>query len=405
MEKGFLIVLFLGCLILPASPAGANILFLIFGGGIIIEAGIRKTFPPKKDWLKLLVLPSFFFLWMLIGMIFSSYKKEALNLVEIAIPYMLLSLAYISASSSLKERALKVIPSGLISGVVVSLLYLLVLTVIRFYKVEDDSFLTIFSHEFTYYKFIEPISTHPTYYAVWILIANYFVFTSKILKTPIKMILLTLFFIGLFFTMSRVALFLYALQIFAIFFYLSKKGKIIYGVGVLGFLLIGIYLYNYQLRNFYVLQRLSIELAWDTNPDNTESEINNRVADDSRIARWSAIWESIKEKPVLGYGVGSERAVLDKAYKDHGLEISVDRKYNSHNQYLFYLVEQGMVGLFLVLSFFGTNIAMAFKRRDFFLISFILGIMMVFVFENYMYRSMGYLTIAMLLTFMRKSGK
>src|SRR5690554_3958526 len=215
MEKGFLIVLFLGCLILPASPAGANILFLIFGGGIIIEAGIRKTFPPKKDWLKLLVLPSFFFLWMLIGMIFSSYKKEALNLVEIAIPYMLLSLAYISASSSLKERALKVIPSGLISGVVVSLLYLLVLTVIRFYKVEDDSFLTIFSHEFTYYKFIEPISTHPTYYAVWILIANYFVFTSKILKTPIKMILLTLFFIGLFFTMSRVALFLYALQIFA----------------------------------------------------------------------------------------------------------------------------------------------------------------------------------------------
>lgn len=402
MEKGFLFILFLGCLILPASPAGANILFIIFGGGIIIEAGIRKSFPSKKDWLKLLALPSFFFLWMVIGTLFSSYKKEALNLVEIAIPYMLLSVAYISATNSLKEKALKVISSGLIYGVVGSLLYLFIVTLVRFYKVGDESFLTIFSHEFTYYKFIEPISTHPTYYAVWILVANYFVFTSKVLKTPIKVTLLTLFFIGLFFTMSRVGLFLYGLQIITIFFYLSKRGKIMYGLGVMVFLLIGIYLYNYQLRNFYVLQRLSIELAWDTNAENTQSEINNRVADDSRIARWSAIWESIKEKPVFGYGVGSERVVLDQAYKEHGLEISLDRKYNTHNQYLFYLVEQGCVGLVLLLFFFGTNIVTAFKRRDFFIISFILGIMMVFIFENYMYRSMGYLTIALFLTFMRK---
>lgn len=402
MEKGFLIILFLGCLILPASPAAANILFLIFGGGIIIESGIRKNFPPKKDWLKLLVLPSFFFLWMVIGTLFSSYKEDALNLVEIAIPYILLSVAYISATNSLKEKALKVISSGLISGVVGSVLYLLILTLIRFYKVGDESLLTIFSHEFTYYNFIEPISTHPTYYTVFILVANYFVFTSKDIKTPIKVMLLALFFIGLFFTMSRVGLFLYGLQIIVIFFYLSKRGKIIYGLGVMAFLLIGIYLYNYQLRNFYVLQRLSIELAWDTNADNTQSKINNRVADDSRIARWSAIWEYIKEKPVLGYGVGSESAVLQQAYNDQGLQISSERNYNTHNQYLFYLIEQGFIGLFLLLFYFGTNIFTAFKRRDFFIISFIVGIMMVFIFENYMYRSMGYLTIALFLTFMRK---
>ena len=405
MEKGLLIILFLGCLILPASPAVANIFLLIFGGGVIINAGIRRTITFKKDWLQLFILPSFFFFWMLIGALFSPYKKEAFGLVEIAIPYLLLSLAYIVASKPLKEKALRIIPSGLIAGVVVSLSYLFISIFVKFYKVGDDSILTLFSHEYTYYSFISPISTHPTYFTIWILIANYFVFTSKTFKVPIKILLLTFFFAGLFFTMSRVGLFLYGLQIIAIFFYLSKKGKIIYGVGMVTFLLIGIYLYNYQLRNFYVLQRLSIELAWDTNPENKESEVNNRVADDSRIARWTSIWEYIKEKPVLGYGVGSERSTLDRAYKDHSLEISLERKYNTHNQYLFYLVEQGAVGLILLLSYFGINIVTAFKRKDFFLISFIIGVMMVFIFENYMYRSMGYLTIALLLTFMRKPEK
>ncbi len=405
MEKGFLIILFLGCLILPVSPAGANILFLVFGGGIVMESSVRRNFPRTKDWLQLLVLPSFFFIWMLIGALFSPYKKGAFNLVEIAIPYLVLSLAYIFSSESLRGKAKIFISSGLIAGVAGSLLYLLVRLAISFYNSGEESFLRIFSFQFTYYNFTNPIKTHPTYYTIWILLANYLVFNSKSLKVYIKGLLLLLFFVGLLLTMSRVGLFLYALQILAVFFYLSKKWKIIYGVGMVGFLLIGIYAYNYQLRNFYVLQRLSIELAWDTNPENMGSEINNRAADDSRIARWTAIWEVIEEKPILGYGVGSERTVLDKTYEDHGLYISLKRKYNTHNQYLFYLLEQGFVGLFLLLFYFCINLIIAIKRRDFFIISFLVGIMMVFIFENYMYRSMGYLTMALLLTFMRKPLK
>jgi len=155
----------------------------------------------------------------------------------------------------------------------------------------------------------------------------------------------------------------------------------------------------------YLIQRLSIELAWDTNPENTESEINNRVADDSRAARWLAIWETIKKKPISGYGVGSERTILDKTYSTNDLNISLERKYNTHNQYLFYMLEQGIIGLFLFLSYFFINLVLAIKRKDFFVFSFIVGIMIVFMFENYLYRSMGYLTVALLLTFMRTTSE
>lgn len=405
MEKAFLILLFLACLLLPVSPAIANIILLVFGGGIVIEAVIRRKFPPKKDWLQLLVLPSFFFLWMLVGTLFSPFKKEGFNLVEISIPFMVLSLAYILASDSIKEKARDVISSGIIAGVAGSLVYLLVFLCVTFYNSTEESFIGIFSHRFSNFNFTNPIHTHPSYYSIWILSANYFVYNSKKLKASLKWILLLLFFIGLVFTMSRVAIILYAFQIIAVFFFLSRRGKIIYGLGFITVLLFGIYLYKYQLRNVYILQRLSLELAWDANPDNFGSVINNRAADDSRTARWSAILETAMERPLLGYGVGSERAILDRTYAANNLEISLERKYNSHNQYLFYLIEQGIVGFFLFLSFFGINALTAIKRKDFFVLSYIIAIMTVFLFENYMYRSMGYLTLAVFLTFMRKSQK
>jgi len=405
MEKTFLVLLFLACLLLPVSPAIANIILLVFGGGIVIETIIKKNFPPRKTWLQLLVLPSFFFLWMLIGTLLSPFKKEGFNLVEIAIPFMVLSLAYIFASVSIKEKARDVISFGIMAGVAGSLVYLIISLGVNFSNSSENSILGIFSHRFSNFNFTNPIHTHPSYYSIWILAANYFVYNSKKIKASLKWILLLLFLVGLVFTMSRVGIFLYLLQIIGVFFYLSKKGKIIYGVGFIAILIVGVYLYNYQLKNVYFLQRLSLELAWDANPENSGSVINNRAADDSRTARWLAILDTVKEKPLLGYGVGSERAVLDKTYAENGLEISLERKYNTHNQYLFYLLEQGVIGLLLFLSFFFVSLSRAVKSKDLFTMSFIIGIMVVFFFENYMYRSMGYLTIALFLTFMKKSQK
>lgn len=403
MEKIFLGILFLACLLLPVSPAISNILMLLFGGGIVILNSSKRNFPSKRNWLKIFILPSFFFIWMLIATLFSPFKREAFHLVEITIPFMVLSLGYIFSSDFIKDKAKGYASTGITFGVIGSLFFLFISFIFNFYNSDEVSLLRIFSHQYTYFNFTNPIKSHPTYYSIWVLLANFFVFNSKRLNVFMKGILLTLFFVGLVFTLSRVGLFLYVLQIISVFFYISKKWKIIYGMGMLGFLLIGIYLYKYQLSNFYLLQRLSIELAWDSNSENTGTEVNNRVPDDSRIARWSAIWETIKAKPILGYGAGSERAILDETYANHGLQISLERKYNTHNQYLFYLLEQGFMGLSLLLSYLWIIFATALKRRDMLTISFIIGIIAVFVFENYIYRSMGYLTIALFLTFMRSS--
>lgn len=404
MKKVFLILALLGSVLLPFSPAIANIIFLTFAGGIVIENSLKGKFPSKKDWKKLLILPSFFFLWALIGSLFSSYSTEGFHIVKKFIPFMVFSLAYLFASDSLKKKTPAYISSGFIIGITGSILFLLLKLVMNFNQSEEN-LMRIFSHQFTYFNFTNPLKTHPTYFSVWILLANFFVFNSKKLKPYIKSILFGIFFTGMIFTMSRVGLFLYVLQILAVFFYLSKKWKKIYLSGAVLCLVLSVYLYKYQLSNFYLLQRFSIELAWDTDAENTGSEINNRVADDSRTARWSAIWQTIQEKPLLGYGVGSEKNILEKTYAEHDLEVSLKRMYNTHNQYLFYILENGFLGLILFLSYFIINIILALKQRDLLVFSFIIGILMIFIFENYMYRSMGFLTMALFLSFMRTSKR
>ncbi len=404
MERILLVILFGACVLLPVSPAIANIFLLVFGGGIVIKSCVEKKFPTKREWASLLILPSFFFLCALSAAFFS-LSKESFRMVEKFIPFMVLSLAYIFAAKSIKTKAPSYISNGIVFGVMGSILYLLVLMVIRFVNADEESILNVFSHRYTYGNFTDPIGTHPTYYTIWLLAANFFVFNSKKLNIYWKITFLGILSLALIFTMSRVGLGLYGLQILALFFYLPKKGKILYTMGMTLVLVVGIYLYNNQLRHFYLLQRFSLELSWDINAENTGSEINNRVADDSRIARWTAIWETIKEKPILGYGAGSEDSVLETTYRKNNLDVSLERMYNTHNQYLFYLLEHGFFGLILFCGFFIVNCITALKRKDLFMLSFIIGILIVFMFENYMYRSMGYLTMALFLTFMRNSQK
>src|SRR5699024_6763192 len=347
MEKVFLILIFLGCVLLPFSPAIANILFMTFAGGVVIENGIKNNLPNKKEWSKLLILPSFFFLWALIGTITSSYTSEGFSIVKKTIPFMVFSLAYIFANDSLKIRTPIYVSQGIIIGVTGSLLYLFLMLGVNFSQANEESIINVFSHRFTYFNFVGPLKTHPTYFSVWILLANFFVFNLREINCYLKLILFGLFSIGMVFTLSRVGLLLYCLQILGVFFYLSNKWKKIYVAGLLVFLVLGAYLYKYQLSNIYLLQRFSIELAWDTDIGNTGTEINNRVADDSRTARWKAIWHTIKEKPVFGYGTGSEMLALEKTYANNDLQVSLERMYNTHNQYLFYTLENGIFGLSL----------------------------------------------------------
>ena len=70
-----------------------------------------------------------------------------------------------------------------------------------------------------------------------------------------------------------------------------------------------------------------------------------------RLDHWRVSIQGIAERPILGHGVGSFAVVYQK---NHGRENRISR--DPHQQYLFWWVEGGILGITLLLSFFGALI-------------------------------------------------
>lgn len=401
MYKLILYLLAGACFSLPFSFRISTIFLMAFSVLTIIYCVYEKSYDNKNKIIQLFSLPSILFLIVVVGWIFTSHKYDATNLIVKYIPYFVMSLAYIFSAKEIKENAPKYISVGIIAGITSTILYLLAIIIQKFYLSEEDNIFRLFSFQYTYNRFIEPIDSHPTYLAILIIVSNYFIYNSKKIVPFLRYILLGINVFGLLFTMSRIGLIIFSVQIILLFFFLNKREKMVYLFVLICCIFSSIYIYKYKLADFYILQRLSIELKWDINPDNSSSIINNREADDSRIARWGAITKTILQKPIVGYGTGSEDYILQKTYLDANLKISHERQYNTHNQFLFIWLENGLIGLSILVFFFIFNVKSAYERNDLFSFLFLFSLLLVCIFENYLNRTMGVLAASIFLTFMK----
>jgi O-antigen ligase len=101
-----------------------------------------------------------------------------------------------------------------------------------------------------------------------------------------------------------------------------------------------------------------------------------------RMARWNCAWELIRASPLIGYGTGTEVALLKKKYLDHHLYISYAFDLNAHNEYLSFLLKTGLPGLLLYLGLLGVSCVKAFQWRDPLLMSFLVIVIIVSFSEN-----------------------
>jgi O-antigen ligase len=90
-----------------------------------------------------------------------------------------------------------------------------------------------------------------------------------------------------------------------------------------------------------------------------------------RADRWYCAIELIKEKPLLGYGTGTEKDVLMQKYKKYNLQNAVVNHYDAHNQYLAFAIKGGIFGLIFFIIAIGYAIYLALASRNFLYLSFI----------------------------------
>ena len=107
--------------------------------------------------------------------------------------------------------------------------------------------------------------------------------------------------------------------------------------------------------------------------------------------------ELIKEFPFFGYGIGDYNDKLKESYKKNNPSLEV--YYNSHNQYISFLLVGGLFLLLLYFIFLYLNVKLAIKKRNINSLIILCFYSIVMLSENILERENGVIFFSFFLCF------
>ena len=238
----------------------------------------------------------------------------------------------------------------------------------------------MFSSAFTNHNFSEPIKMHATFFSMQIAIGLIYSLTVLLKRGSsankvLYLICFTILSAGLIQLSSKsvFAALLIVINIAVPYFMLKGawRWKYILIASILSIGIVAAILHSGALRERFV-NELKIDLKKNTANETT----------DGRLARWGVVTELIKNKPIIGYGAGSEMMLLQDAFFSHKLYNSYLNRLNSHSEYLSFMLKSGIVGLLAYLLTLAFGFTIAFRKKDLLFFSFMLLVAVVSFSEN-----------------------
>jgi len=127
----------------------------------------------------------------------------------------------------------------------------------------------------------------------------------------------------------------------------------------------------------------------------TLTEVSDGDTSDARFLIFSSSLEGIGQNMPFGTGIGDKEEVLAEIYKAKGKDFTVEKQYNSHNIYLDATLTMGIPGLLLLLAALAVPAVMAWRRRDFILMSLVFSVAFSGLFEALLNRQLGIMFIGL----------
>jgi len=103
---------------------------------------------------------------------------------------------------------------------------------------------------------------------------------------------------------------------------------------------------------------------------------------------------------LMGVGTGNTRAALDACYERYGQVEFFETEFNSHNQYLHFMLTGGVFSALLFLTFFIWLFIQAIRRKQSTLIAFLLYAGLLLMTENYFSRQSGMMFMAFVMMYL-----
>jgi O-antigen ligase len=124
---------------------------------------------------------------------------------------------------------------------------------------------------------------------------------------------------------------------------------------------------------------------------NTELRVTDKKQERNvltlRLAKWKTSFQVFATSPLFGVSNGDYIDRLVDQYKVNGFSYSAEERYASHNQYLYTLVSNGLVGLLLLLALLTGPLILDSASREY--VPFLMLISVFFLTEDLLARQQG----------------
>jgi len=352
----------------------------------------------KKRWKPILVFSSIYLL-ALISSLYAPSAKLALHDLGIESTLLLMpvmmGLSY--EPTQLKNDIVKI---SYIAAVSVALLYL-GFQFIDKVKAEQLKSTVWFSEEQLNHQYSYPIGIHATFFSAYVSLSLYFLLGYLLVYRSIllRILIILLMSLSIFSLLMLSSLMILLITFFSILVLLliqlrRRRWTLVFFVSAI----IVLPLVFFWKESVYFKKRFEADLQKDikwrevqaliSNPVNTEKDsiLKN---DGSRIERWFAAMQVIKESPLIGHGTGQEKPALYKKYKQLGLDVTLEKGYDSHNQFLAYTIRSGIPGLIVFLGMIIYGLVLAIGGRNYEYLLFLVLIVCVSLTENFLSSNKG----------------
>lgn len=334
-----------------------------------------------------------FFLLHLLGSIHSENLNEAVRILTLRLPILLVPLfLYYSRFLEQNQRskieltyAAICILAGMI-GFFYRIYYLLNI---------DSNTAWLYSD-----NLVSIYGLQAVYFGVYLIISSLFLskalFEKEQIKKPLIILGLVLSFIFIYLLASRTALLSFVLlNGINIFYHAYHTGNRIFvrSFIVAGFILslLLLLLFPKTINRFKNLGSFDYDFQnegtyYHYGDEKSSSEWNGL---NSRAALWTAAGMTMKDQLFFGSGTGDAQAALRETYKKLNFKLGLQRNFGSHNQYLETGVMLGLVGIVLLLIALFAPMLIYLKQGNLLGFLILLCFFMAFLTEDFLSRNQG----------------
>lgn len=319
-----------------------------------------------------------FFAYQLVSMLYTVNQADGWDMILRRLPLLLFVLCPLAADSGYLTRGRVRVLMWIFT------LSLTVKFIIRFIIMLAES------HKFVFASSFDPV--HHTYIAMYLMFVIGFLY-SEWLNYRNKM--------------TRTVLLLFYLVVLIMLAYLvmvlSRTG--IAGLVVMVFAIIAYHIFGLKEVRRGLLMLAAVAVlgtgVYFLLPDSsrrltqTFEEMSEGDTSDARYLIFGSSLKGISQSLPWGVGIGDKNDVLAKIYEETGEDYAIQAQYNSHNIYLDAMLTMGLPGLLLLLAALAVPTVMAWRRRDFILMSFIFSFAFSGLFEAILNRQMGIMFVGL----------